>query len=74
MNMPSIFNNDQVKSILKDNDLDFLCNCVGLPFIDKDHKHIVTDHLHIIKSNRWRKLICMGPKYRKSKAVNFTVA
>ena len=74
MTLPCIFNNDQVKSILKDNNLDFLCNCAGMSFIDKDHGYISMDDLYIIKNNSWRNLICKGPKYHETKAVNFIKA
>ena len=33
--------------------------------------HILTGDLRIIKSNKLRKLICKGPKYYESKAVDF---
>ena len=44
------------------------CKHAGSPFTNKDHGHILTVGLRIIKSNKFRKLILMGPKYRKSKA------
>lgn len=40
--------------------------------IDKDHGHILGRDMRIIKNNSLKKLTGQGPKYRESKAVDFT--
>ena len=50
------------------------CCQAGSPFIHKDHGHILTGDLLIIKNNKLRKLTCKSPKHRHSKGVDFTSA
>ena len=52
----------------------FPCSCAVSSFIDKDHGHILTGDMHIIKSNKQKKLICSGPTHRESKSVDFNSA
>ena len=44
------------------------CKCNNCPFVDRYHKHIVTDDLRIIKNNALRKRFIKRPKSRKSQA------
>ena len=47
------------------------CECAASPFIDKNHKHIVTGDLEIIENRRLRQLIEKGPNYREKKHINW---
>ena len=42
--------------------------------IDKDHGHILGRDMRIMKNNSLKKLTGQVPKYRESKAVDFTSA
>ena len=50
------------------------CKCNNFPFVDRYHKHIVTDDLRIIKNNAVRKLFIKGPKYREVRSFNLEKA
>ena len=50
------------------------CKCTNSPFADRNHKHIVTGDLRIIRNNVLRKLFIKGPKYRKVKLINLEKA
>ena len=65
-NYNKFVNNLDLDSFLNDDSI-LPCECEGSPFIDKDHKHIITGNLKIIKNNKLRKLFCKGPKYRQNK-------
>ena len=67
---------DTVNSIFVDEDVSFAtntdaCECAGSPFINKDHKHIITGDLRIIENKKLRKLLSKGPNYREPKSINF---
>ena len=47
------------------------CDCASSPFVDKDHKHIVTGDLRIITNNKLRNLIKKGPNYREPRSINW---
>ena len=47
------------------------CNCQNSAFVDKDHGHIVTGDLRIIKNRHLRKLISKGPNYREPRNLNW---
>ena len=49
----------------------FCCNCNNSIFGNKNHGHIATVDLQIIKSNKLRKYICKKPKYNESTSINF---
>ena len=48
--------------------------CTNSPFADRNHKHIVTGDLRIIRNNVLRKLFIKGSKYRKVKLINLEKA
>ena len=43
------------------------CNWVASPFFDKYNDQIVIVDLRIIKNNKFRIILCLGPKYRDIK-------
>ena len=47
------------------------CQCTNSPFIDKDHGHILTGNLSIVKNNKLRKILSKGPKFRETRGLNF---
>ena len=53
-----------VDSFLADNSI-FPCECKDSPFINVDHKHIITGNLDIVTNSKLRDLISKGPKYRE---------
>ena len=50
------------------------CHCSNSPYVDKDHGHILTGNLQLVKCNKLRKILTKGPKYREPKPVNFEKA
>ena len=58
------------KDIL-DNMNNLPCNCTTSPFIDPNHGHISGD-IHIVLSNKLRKLLYKDPKYREPVSINFS--
>ena len=46
-------------------------NCTTSPFIDPNHGYIVTGDIYIVQNNKFRKLLCKGPKCRESVSINF---
>ena len=47
------------------------CDCASSPFVDENHKHIVTGDLRIINNNKLKKLISKGPNYREPRSINW---
>ena len=62
-------NHLDVNAFLNDNSI-YPCSCNNSPFVDKDHGHILTGDLRIVKNNKLRKLIIKGPKYRENKGIS----
>ena len=50
------------------------CKCNNFPFVDRNHKHIVTGDLQIIRNNGLRKNFIKGPKYREIRPINLEKA
>ena len=50
------------------------CHCNNSPFIDKDHGHILTGDLRIVKNNKLRKILSKGPKFRQTQGLDFIKA
>ena len=48
------------------------CNCTASPFTDANHGHILSGDIRIVQSNKLRKLLCKGPKYREPVSINFS--
>ena len=69
-----IFNH---KKTIQDLDVDeFLANpsilpccCADSPFRDNHHGHIISGDLRIVESNKLRKLLTKGPKFRESERI-----
>ena len=67
-----IFNyKETVEAYVQDSELKMECNCSSSQFSDKDHGHVVTGDLHIIKTQKLRELFKKGPNYREKKAINW---
>ena len=67
-----IFNyKETVEEYVQDCELKMECNCSNSQFSDKDHGHVVTGDLHIIKNQKLRELFKKGPNYREKKAINW---
>ena len=65
-----IFNyKETVEEYVQDCELKMECNCSSSQFSDKDHEHVVTGDLHIIKNQKLRELFKKGPNYREKKAI-----
>ena len=45
------------------------CNCEGSQFMNKNHKHIPTSNLNIVKNTKLRKHLTKGPKYLQNKTI-----
>ena len=58
MNIEKNFFNDTVIDDLSP----YPCFCYGSSFVNKDHGHIVTGDLRIVKNNELRKIFVKGPK------------
>ena len=68
----NIFNyKETVKEYVQDCQLKMECNCSSSKFNDKDHGHVVTGDLNIIKNKKLRELFKKGPNYREKKAINW---
>ena len=37
------------------------CSCSNSPYVDKNHGHIVTGDLELIKNNKLHNFFCKGP-------------
>ena len=48
------------------------CNCTTSPFTDANHGHILSGDIRIVQSNKLRKLLCKGPKYREPVSIKFS--
>ena len=67
-----IFNyKETVEEYVQGCELKMECNCSSSQFSDKDHGHVVTGDLHIIKNQKLRELFKKGPNYREKKAINW---
>ena len=67
---------DTVNDIVIDDEVSFTtnsvtCDCSSSEFYDKDHNHIITGDLRIIKNSKLRKLLTKGPNYRESRGIDF---
>ena len=67
---------DTVNSIIVDEEVSFSldtdsCDCSQSPYVDKDHKHIITGDLRIVENQKLRSLLSKGPNYREPKSINF---
>ena len=60
---------ETVKEYVQDCELKMECNCPSSKFSDKDHGHVVTGDLHIIKNKKLRELFKKGPNYREKKNI-----
>ena len=70
-----ILNDKEIVSfICVDEDVSFCLNTDQCGCADPHHDHIITGGLLIIKNNKSRKLLTMGPKYRESCTINFSKA
>ena len=49
----------------------YSCNCSNSEFIDKDHGHIITGDLRVVKNNKLRSLLTKGPNYRLPQTINY---
>ena len=49
-------------------------DCIGSPFKDKDHNHIITGNLKIIEDNKLRKFFPKVLKYRENRMVDYQKA
>ena len=47
---------------------------VAVLICNRQHTHITTDDLRIIKNNKLRKLLAKGPNYWESQTINFSKA
>ena len=47
-----------------------LCNFGGPDFIKRDHRHIVTGDLRMIKNHTLRKSFTKSPKYRENNSIS----
>ena len=47
------------------------CSCENSPFSDRNHNHIISGDLRLVKNNQLRKLFTKGPKYRERKMINW---
>ena len=50
------------------------CDTTFKKYMDKDHKHVITGDLSIIKNKKLRHLFQRGPNYRERHNINFTKA
>ena len=67
-----IFNyKETVEEYVQGCELKMECNCSSSQFSDKDHGHVVTGDLRIIKNQKLRELFKKGPNYREKKAINW---
>ena len=51
-----------------------ICNCndeIYSKFVDKDHGHVITGNLDIIKDKKLRNLFKKGPNFRERNSINF---
>ena len=65
-----------VTSIFLEEDGPFTMNsssydCKNCEFCDRDHKHIITGDLKIVKNGQLRQLLTTGRNYREPKTINF---
>ena len=74
---PKIFNHKEfiktldTKDIL-DNMNSLPCNCTTSPFTNPNHGHIVTGDICIVQTNKFKKQLCKGSKYREAVSINFS--
>ena len=50
---------------------DSTCTCHSSEFLDKDHGHVVTGDLNIIKNSDLKNLIRKGPNFREPRTINW---
>ena len=61
-----------VESFIQDNSI-LPCQCSNSSFSDKNHGHIISGDLRLIKNNKLRKLFSKGPKYRENKFLDWNL-
>ena len=47
------------------------CSCENSPFSVRNHKHIISGDLRLVRNNQLRTLFTKGPKYRERKMINW---
>ena len=78
--MPTIrkhmFNYKETVNDFKHNDdlKNMQCSCSESTFIDKDHGHVITGDLMIIKNKKLRQLFQKGPNHREKQTMNWKKA
>ena len=67
-----IFNyKETVKNYESNSEDTMTCSCADSEYTDKDHKHVVTGNLHIIKNKKLRDLFRKGPNFRERKPITW---
>ena len=69
-----IFNYKQTIESIKTDDWKskiLSCKCKDSPFVDNNHKHVVTGDLRIIANKKLRNLLLKGPTYREPVNINW---
>lgn len=63
-NVNNVVSNIDVVSFLQNSDIE-PCSCRDPPFIDKDHCHVLTGDLRIVKNTKLHKVIFKGATFRE---------
>ena len=50
------------------------CDCIGSPFVDKDHNHFIKGNLKIIKNNKLRKFFLKVLKFGENRMADYQKA
>ena len=61
-----------VESFIQNNSI-LPCQCSNSSFSDKNHGHIISGDLRLIKNNKMRKLFSKCPKYRENKFLDWNL-